>query len=743
MSSGEPETGAAEPDTGRRQGRDGLTAGAACNDVTPELGRGMIGYVRPDMRSNGVHSRLYARALVLEAGGRKLALVSADMLYGIQKDAVVDRIRDLGFSRENVVYSGTHTHAAPDASDWMVERVADAVRRADESREPAVAAWGEASVSGVSRNRSVEAHLANHGEDLARGEGDPDMDPRGAEHTVDRSVRLLRVEAEDGRPIAAWTRFSVHPTCFPPDNRMYSADLAGAAAHHFRTHLEGRELPAKDSNGRRRPVVLFSNGGEGDQIPRYDGFNRHAVADRLGRKLSGGYLEAWDDAGNRLSSNLALESAGRHVEYRGQEVEDGKRVASRPTFGVPFLGGAENGPSFFHGLGLEGRRRPAALAGEVHGRKIPVAPAHWGPDVEVQVARVGDVALLAVPGEPTVEMARRCREEALEALPDQIDDATVLGVTNGYNGYFTTPEEYDQQHYEGGHTVFGKHSEALVRKTHVELSRSMAYDGGANQDVTDASKRKSFRRENEEFADPPVESGSRGELSSQPPKEVERGSVVGFAWNGGGKGRDRQVDEPFVVFERSEGDGWTSVVSDLNLGLVWSCRRGRYRARYELPLDIEPGVYRFRVDAAGYSLTTDEIEVSACTELSLQGVDTRSDGTRFVFQAQNPPPEPGTALRSREVTPTGGEVEFEVGGEPHSAAFDPYRDAWVADVEDVDEFDEKDVLEDCRLVDGEGNSSGDPVDLGVGVVKEVEWPSGMEVGGGKPPGPFGFGTWPI
>ncbi len=39
----------------------------------------------------------------------------------------------------------------------------------------------------------------------------------------------------------------------------------------------------------------------------------------------------------------------------------------------------------------------------------------------------------------------------------------MVGLANGYIGYLMTPEEYDQQHYEGGHTVYGKWTSLLAR----------------------------------------------------------------------------------------------------------------------------------------------------------------------------------------------------------------------------------------------------------------------------------------
>src|SRR5215204_1501330 len=55
-----------------------LRAGAGRVDVTPPTGYPMLGWARGDARVIGQHTRLYARALVLEQNGRKLALVAVD-----------------------------------------------------------------------------------------------------------------------------------------------------------------------------------------------------------------------------------------------------------------------------------------------------------------------------------------------------------------------------------------------------------------------------------------------------------------------------------------------------------------------------------------------------------------------------------------------------------------------------------------------------------------------------------------
>src|SRR5438270_10493166 len=57
-----------------------LKAGAAKVDITPPTGFAMWGYgARHDLPSNGVLDPLYARALVLEVGKERIAIVSLDL----------------------------------------------------------------------------------------------------------------------------------------------------------------------------------------------------------------------------------------------------------------------------------------------------------------------------------------------------------------------------------------------------------------------------------------------------------------------------------------------------------------------------------------------------------------------------------------------------------------------------------------------------------------------------------------
>src|SRR5690348_2404323 len=93
-----------------------LHAGAAETVITPPLGIDLTGYGNRPSAAVGQHDDLYARALVLEAGGRQLALVSLDLLGFEISDA--DHLRlliedETGIPSEAVMLNCSHTHAGP------------------------------------------------------------------------------------------------------------------------------------------------------------------------------------------------------------------------------------------------------------------------------------------------------------------------------------------------------------------------------------------------------------------------------------------------------------------------------------------------------------------------------------------------------------------------------------------------------------------------------------------------------
>jgi len=75
----------------------------------------------------------------------------------------------------------------------------------------------------------------------------------------------------------------------------------------------------------------------------------------------------------------------------------------------------------------------------------------------LQIIILGQIALICCPGEFTTTAGRRLLETVAQRLqPRGIEQVLICTYCNDYMGYVTTREEYQEQAYEGGHTVFGQ-----------------------------------------------------------------------------------------------------------------------------------------------------------------------------------------------------------------------------------------------------------------------------------------------
>lgn len=198
-------------------------AGIAVRVITPHPllpVSGGVGIPKPSHIQKG---DLYARALVLEKGNTRIAIVSIDNLGW---PAVLgDKSRALikGIPPENILIGATHTHSAPDAYgfpdengkssvdlkylDWCVHQIADAVNEAVNNLEPASlkTAFGEAKGK-ISYNYYA-----------------PELyDPRCS------VLQLLATSGKNkDKPIATLINYAIHPEIIGSSRDILSPDLCG------------------------------------------------------------------------------------------------------------------------------------------------------------------------------------------------------------------------------------------------------------------------------------------------------------------------------------------------------------------------------------------------------------------------------------------------------------------------------------------------------------------------------------
>ena len=666
-----------------------LRAGAGRADITPPTGYYMMGWVRSDAVATGQHTRLFARVIVLERGPTKVALVAEDLngIAGGMLKAAADLDKDLGYSERNVLDSASHTHAAPSgyynfpnfntvfmtintptkynltgAIDrqlytFEVRQLALAIRRADADLAPAALGWGRTKLLGLTANRSLEAHLADYGINEPYGKGKVSQDPGGYADTIDPNVTVLRVDhLVDGRhvPIGIWSTFADHGTVNKFQFHYYNADHHGAATRIVEDTLrrEGGDVPAPQD-----VVAVYGNTDEGDISA---GLTRSgpAAADYVGRTEAASFLSAWDAAGQSMTTTPVLEERFTRACFCGQETKDGP-VDNRAIFGLSEFTGSEEGRGPLYDLThvpFEGDHLPVSVGPQ--GEKFPVTEegANVPKAVPLIALRIADEMIVSIPGEMTAEMGRRVRVAVARATAGYgVNGVVISGLANEYLDYFTTPEEYQAQHYEGGATVYGTSSSILLEDSLVDLAGRLvrgrpaptAYPYDARNGVTANA--------------PAFPTGARSaELTRVPAAVVTRLGHPTMSWQGGPKGEDRPLDRAFVAVQRLTAPNvWQDADDDLGLNILWDVdANGVYTAYWEAPLSATPGSYRFQVHANHYELTSPSFLVVP-TERLVAATDRH---TRVVLRY--PKPVLNVDLTDRPAHAAGGAATFVINGTP-------------------------------------------------------------------------------
>ena len=635
-----------------RAAGDQLMVGVGRADITSPTGYYMQGWVRSDAILTGVHTRIEARAIVLKRGARKLALVAED-LNGISEGVVAyaaAALRSRGFSETNIIVSASHTHAAPSGYyaygtyntvfmtssstaalaaqnvtgkldpqlfSFEVRQLVAAITRADNDLAPGRLGWGKSQLAGITANRSLEAHLADRGVKKAYGTGKVSDDPLGYLDTIDPEVQVLRVDKKIGgafRPVGMWSTFADHGTVNKYTFGVYNADHHGSATRVVEAEL--RRIGAVPAT--QDVVNAYGNTDEGDQSA---GLTRSgpAAADYVGRVEAQSMLAAWRSAGSHLTTTPVLDVRWTRVCFCGAGTSGG-RVSSTAAAGLPLFTGSEEGRGGLYDLThipFEGVSNPVGDLDPAQGHKIVVTRGLPGtpPAVPLSVARVGEHLIATIPGEMTVEMGRRVRAAvAVAARGHKVTGVQLSGLVNEYLSYFTTPEEYDQQHYEGGSTMYGRESSLLLQDHLVDLTRRLL------SGIAAPAPDKTDPRNGVANSAAPFGTGATHGQALDSPVSTQRLQRAAFTWQGGARGLDLPLGRPFVRIERLNGSTWTAVDNDLGLDIVWRLHDGdQYTAEWEVPRSQVLGLYRFVVTANHYRVESGPFRVKIATTLSVQG----------------------------------------------------------------------------------------------------------------------------
>lgn len=396
-----------------------LKAGTARANITPHVGMLLSGFGGRRQGTEGIHDDLHARAVVLDDGDTKVALVSCDLIgFSLTSIAAIrERAEKMtGIPGENMLIAATHTHSGPAMGilrmrtqdpEWVSivqKKVAGAIAEAQADLVDAALGVGVGSAQiGINRReRTPEGNIK-----LGKNPSGP----------IDTDVGVVRIDSADGARIATIVHHPCHPVVLGGSNNFVSADFPGAAMG-----LVERAKPDMRA--------LFINGCAGNinSVPVGGTFDD---VERLGTTLGTEALRTYETIEG--STDIQIRCAAEQVEVPLQELppaEDMEKLIEQRKREL----GPDASPEAFAADRLVSYARD--VIGEHEG--VPKRSR----SIEMQAIALGDAVFVTTPGETFVEIA-----QAIKA-GSPFEHTFVTGYTNGVIGYIPTAKAFDEGGYE-------------------------------------------------------------------------------------------------------------------------------------------------------------------------------------------------------------------------------------------------------------------------------------------------------
>lgn len=439
-----------------------LEAGIARVDIT-------------DRQAGKVHDPCYAKALVLQAGSTTAVLVTVDAVaigeIGRVRDDFLAKVRreiaqEPRLADAQLIVNASHCHGIvrADTDDLVVQ----AVREASQNLMPVKVGVGSASESRISENRRL---LLNDGSevDMRRAYALPRDEDIASVGPIDPQVGLVRIDREDGRPLAVIYNFACHPIMNPP-SKGNSADFPGYASALIEESLGHGSL------------AFFVQGCGGDINPvRYKEVNQPPDAEPLGNLLGLTVLRGLREIETHSDAPLAVQQRTiglpRAADYQQRiaaiETQQARLLRTlKPTdinfktflplliqqrlnpempshYAQSYLHDQQHERDDLQRLDAENQKQVAAYLENIQAMEeltrlntnLALLKKHSAAtekaavrmiDVEVCALQIGDFHLVTFPGELTVEIGLGLKRAAKHPY------TFVAGYTNGYIYYTPT-----------------------------------------------------------------------------------------------------------------------------------------------------------------------------------------------------------------------------------------------------------------------------------------------------------------
>lgn len=460
-------------------------AGLVDRNCLGEPLRGGIARVEiTDRQAGRVNDPCYAKALVLQAGKTTAVLVTVDAVaigeIGRIRNDFLAKVRreiaqDPRLTDAHVIINASHCHGIVRADTDQL--VVQAVREASQKLTPVKVGVGATNETRISENRRL---LLKDGTqmDMRRAYSLPRDEDVASVGPIDPQVGLVRIDREDGRPLAVIYNFACHPIMNPP-SKGNSADFPGFASAVIEEALGHGAL------------AFFVQGCGGDINPvRYKEVNQPPDAEPLGNLLGLTVLRRVREIKTAAGAPLAVQqqtiALPRAADFAQRiaaiETEQSRLLRSLnptninfKTF-LPLLIQQRLNPDFpshyaqsylhdkqqqrddLQRLDVENRTQVEAYLANIQAMEqltrlstnLALLKKHSAAgesaavrtiDVELCALRIGDFKLVTFPGELTVEIGLGLKRAAKDP------HTFVAGYTNGYIYYTPTVSQRSNTGY--------------------------------------------------------------------------------------------------------------------------------------------------------------------------------------------------------------------------------------------------------------------------------------------------------
>lgn len=417
-----------------------VLVGCARVDVTPPLDVPYLGFQPRQAIFRGVHDPLHARAAVFRTDETATCILSVDAI-GIDNRMLgpgrsfVGELRERIASRSsipgaNVLLASTHAHSTPETlgisraweldamRSWIetfLDRLVAAALGADAAAVPCTLKAGSGTLLGVGYNRRPAARKLPPCEQAARGLLDPELS-------------VLVCEDSSGAARCVVLHYACHAVTVQVQP-LVSADYPGVACRLVEEQVPGR------------PTCLFLQGAAGNVNPVRDDTRDFRDVELHGLAVGGEALAVL----SRLMGDAGCAFREPRIRVRATEVLLPPRtlppraeVERRVAAARDLLAREERDGDDAALLSAAASLRGALEALDLLERFSSPQPA------ELQVVRVGDLAIAASPGELFAEWGLSIKR----ASPAPYTFVTELA--NGWVGYLMSPGSFEEGGYESG-----------------------------------------------------------------------------------------------------------------------------------------------------------------------------------------------------------------------------------------------------------------------------------------------------